>query len=106
MTDDLVRMTEEEWRALGAKLYGADTMKWRFVCPVCKHVATPADWKAAGAPEGSVAFACVGRWIEGSKEAFSKDRAGPCTYTGGGLFRLNPVKVGEHEVFSFADAAP
>lgn len=97
-----VKMTEDEWRALGRRLYGDDTMRWRFVCPVCGHIATPADWKAAGAPENAVAFSCVGRWSGAKHEAFAKGD-GPCNYAGGGLFKLNPWSVGEHSVFAFAD---
>lgn len=95
--------TKEEWYAEGRRLFGDDVMQWRFVCPVCGHVASVQDWKDAGAPEGSVAFACVGRWIEGSRRAFGDKGAGPCDYSGGGLFGLNPITVdGDQEVFAFA----
>lgn len=98
----------EDWRAEGARLFGPDRAAWRFVCPVCSHVASWSDWKEVGAPEGAVAFACVGRWTEGSREAFTEGD-GPCTYTGGGLFQLNPVRVskdGESTTFfDFAEAA-
>lgn len=101
-----ITMTHAEWHALGARLFGADEMAWRFICPVCGHVATPADYKVAGAPEGAVAYSCVGRWLPGSKEAFTNGGKGPCTYAGGGLFGLNPVRVTmpdgkDHDVFAF-----
>ena len=86
-------MTYDEWKAEAERRFGKDSMKWRFVCPVCGHIASVEDWKKAGAPATAVAFSCVGRWIEGSKEAFTKDGKGPCTYAGGGLFQLNPVDV-------------
>lgn len=86
-------VTETEWRAEGERLFGPDQMQWRFVCPVCGHVAAVQDWKNAGATEGAAAFSCVGRWIEGSKQAFTRGSGGPCNYAGGGLFRLNPVTV-------------
>ena len=101
-------MTYEEWMAEGTKRFGSDQMDWRFVCPSCGHVATAHDYKAAGARESTVAFSCVGRWIEGSRSAFEDKGTGPCTYAGGGLFRLNPVTVrgpgdAEHQMFEFAE---
>lgn len=80
-------------------------MGWRFVCPICGHVAKTADWKAAGAGEGSVAFACVGRWLDSARDAFGGTGPGPCNYTGGGLFALNPITVEvdakKHTLFAF-----
>lgn len=98
-------LTLEEYMAEGERLFGPEQLDWRFVCPSCGHVASPRDWKAAGAPEGAVAFSCVGRWTCSKQELFSKD-GGPCNYTGGGLFALNPVTVraGDrtYNVFEFA----
>lgn len=85
-------MTHTEWLAEGETLFGPDPMQWRFVCPACKHVAAVNDWKSAGAPEGAVAFSCVGRWGGAKREAFG-DGQGPCNYAGGGLIGLNPVEV-------------
>jgi hypothetical protein len=115
-------MTHADWVAEAERLFGDDAMKWRFVCPVCNHVATVQDWKNAGAPEGAVAFSCVGRYAGLKRDAFGlnpqkvargelppAEGPGPCNYTGGGLFALNPVKVmhgGEvHTVFDFDAAA-
>lgn len=88
----MIRMTYAEWSNEGHRLFGDDEMQWRFVCPSCGHVAKVADWKAAGAPESTVAFSCVGRWLPQCSEAFIKG-AGPCNYAGGGLFEINPVVV-------------
>lgn len=94
-----------DWHAEGVELFGPDELAWRFVCPSCGHVATPNDWKAAEAPEGAVAFSCVGRWMPETKgEIFAK--SGPCNYAGGGLFGLNPVRIvldngKEHRIFAF-----
>ena len=101
-------LTRDEWFAEAKRRFGEDPYDWKFVCPVCKHVASVRDWKEAGAPEGSVAFSCVGRWIEGSRDAFGSSSKGPCTYAGGGLFKLNPIPV-EHEdktvyFFEFANS--
>lgn len=102
-------MTVEEWEAEGRRRFGPDKWKWRFVCPVCGHVATPEDWRRVGAEEGAVAFSCIGRWLPKSREALPpggiKRPASPCNYAGGGLFRLNPVLVDGVQLFAFADAA-
>jgi len=87
------RVTVKDWYAEAIERFGADTDAWQVVCPVCKHPQTIAEMKAVGMPEASFAFSCIGRWIPGSKEAFDKTKTGPCTYAGGGLFKLNPVTV-------------
>ena len=104
---EIIEMTEDEWYAKGELLFGADKMKWRFVCPSCGHVASVQDYKDAGAPQEAVAFSCVGRWT-GGKPAFKKGN-GPCDYAGHGLIRLNPIRLtnaaGENlRVFAFAEA--
>lgn len=99
--------TREQWLAEARRRFGLDALDWRFACPVCGHAASAWDWRAAGAPEGAVGFACVGRWLPAARDAFGGEGPGPCNYTGGGLFRLNPVTV-EHEgetfqIFAFAE---
>ena len=96
----------EDWRAEAELRFGADPLSWRFVCPVCKHEASVADWKAVGASEGEVAFSCVGRHQMNARKAFEETGKGPCNYAGGGLFRLNPISITgrEHIVFDFAPA--
>jgi len=95
-------MTRDEWLAEGRRLFGDDVLQWRFVCPSCGHVASVQDWKDAGAPEGAVAFSCVGRYTgAGGEKTFAKS-GGPCDYAGGGLIGLNPVEVGGTRVFAFA----
>lgn len=108
------RITILEWLAEGEHLFGSAVDRWRFVCPACGHVATVQDWWDVGAPE-AVGFSCIGRWYGGSRRAFGEDRtknadaSGPCDYSGGGLFRVNPVVVigelGEKERHYF-DFAP
>ena len=101
------RMTKAEWLAKGRELFGDDVMKWRFKCPLCGHIASTQDWKDAGATSGEVGFSCIGRHIPGSRSAFNGEGPGPCDYTGGGLFPLNPIIVEEEDgreiaVFDFA----
>ena len=101
----LTPMTVTEWRAEAVRRFGPDPMNWRFICPVCQHVASVSDWKNAGATEGEAAFSCVGRRT-GGRQAFEEKGVGPCNYAGGGLFRLNPQPVinedgKTHHVFAF-----
>lgn len=97
--------SKAEWEAEAQKRFGNDFMKWKFICPACNHVQTPADYKAAGLKSSMVAFSCVGRGLQKAREAFGEGK-GPCNYAGGGLFRLNPVTVKdngeEFHVFDFA----
>ncbi len=109
-------MTLNDWRRRGALLYGGDQSKWRFRCPVCGHVATPADWEKVGAPASAVAFACIGGWMRQRRKAFgSAGEPGPCDYSGGGLFAMNPIEVigvdaqgrpRTVQMFEFADESP
>lgn len=95
--------------AEGRTRFGEQMRDWRFVCPACGHTASGEDYKAAGAPMGAIAFSCIGRWREGSRDAFTGSGPGPCNYAGGGMFGLNPVVVvedgKEHRVFEFAEVA-
>ncbi len=117
-------MTRDEWLAEAVKRFGKNAKKWRFVCPVCKteqgiedfleHTELSEDEIA-----NVIAFSCIGRWAKGGcdhqglstkpveKSASAKPAIG-CDYAGGGLFRLNPVKVewqGKvHGTFAFAEA--
>lgn len=101
-------MTKEEFKVEAIKRFGMDMMNWKFVCPVCGNIASVSDYKKAGAPEGSVGFSCIGRWLPNSRRAFGKNDENapskPCDYAGGGLFGLNPVDVEGTHYFKFADA--
>jgi hypothetical protein len=100
-------MTRKEWEAEAIRRFGNDVMEWKFKCPACGHVARTQDWKDAGANIGEVAFSCIGRHIPGSKEFIGdkprEEKSGPCNYTGGGLFNLNPLEVDGEYFFDFAD---
>ena len=101
---DCYEMKRIEWEEKGESLFGSDQFKWAFRCPMCGHVATVQDYKDAGAPEGAVAFSCIGRWVGAKRRAFGGKGEGPCDYAGGGLFPMNPVDVEGHRVFEFAEA--
>lgn len=101
-----------DWLADGERRFGADRLQWRFACPSCGHIASVADWRTAGAPEGAVAFSCVGRYLadrQGAADAAFKNKGGPCNYTTGGLFNISPISI-ELEggdisgAFAFAEA--
>lgn len=104
-------MTDDEWNAEAVRRFGRSVLDWRFVCPACGHVAAVRDWQAAGAPEGAIAYSCVGRYLPSCREAFGGEGPGPCNYAGGGLFGLNPITVirsdgKPHDVFAFAEVQP
>lgn len=106
-----MNLTFKEWEDEGLKLFGEDRMKWRFVCPICDTVISVKDYRNAGANNNQIAFNCIGRFLpkEKCQRAFSEEqliKGMPCDYTGGGLFRMNPVKVLDdngvvHELFDF-----
>lgn len=104
-----ITLTYEQWKAEGEKRFGPERSKWKFVCPTCGTVTSVAEWRAAGAPEGAVGFSCIGRYKGVARDAFRNTGQGPCNYTGGGLFKLNPVTVktpdgGAIQMFEFAPA--
>lgn len=108
-------MTYEEWETEGEKRFGKDRKMWKFKCPVCGYVASAQDYLDVGAEDG-IAFSCIGRWMDKKRDMMtvskkSKSKS-PCNYAGGGLFRLNPLKVIDknddgteeiHDLFAFAD---
>jgi hypothetical protein len=100
-------IAHHDWITEARRRFGNDSNAWKFACPLCGHVASVADWKAAGASEGEIAFSCIGRSLANPRSAFGEG-PGPCNYAGGGLFRLNPVPVrmpsGEvFDCFAFAE---
>ena len=103
----------EEWQAEGLRRFGA-VHKFRFVCPLCKHVASVEDFKAfkdKGATPDSAFQVCIGRYAGAGEPKRDGDGklSQPCNYAGYGLFRLSPVRV-RHEgkelhAFAFAESA-
>lgn len=121
------RVTLDEWHLEGARRYGRNVTKWRFVCPSCGMAQSAEDWRAYGAPirdiDRRLGFSCIGNRIKAvCPTADVVDFAEPnrglgCVYVGGGLFRLNPVEVvygvlkdsaepGIRETFEWADPLP
>jgi predicted RNA-binding Zn-ribbon protein involved in translation (DUF1610 family) len=95
MMADLRTLTHQEWLSEATQRFGPDAQKWAFKCPSCGHVATVAEYKAAGASEGQVAFNCIGRHkpTENTVIIFKPDKGDGCNYTQGGLFGLSTTLV-------------
>lgn len=94
----LPQITHAELGAEAKRRFGENMLDWKFVCPVCGHIAAVKDWQAAGAPNAAAAYSCVGRWSKQRRESFpikgsTKMVDRPCDYAGGGFFALNPQPV-------------
>ena len=110
-------MTRDEWMAKAEKLFGKSPKGWRFVCPVCKTEQGISEFLEHTKLEKKkiaaiVAFSCIGRWVEGGCATRPPKGAKPmmgCGYAGGGLFKLNPVRIewngSVHTVFEFAEVS-
>jgi hypothetical protein len=103
------KMTKQDWLAKGEELFGPELLNWKFVCPVCGNVQSPAEFKQykdKGATPESALKECIGRY-SGAKSTGLSGKKKPCDYAGYGFFRLSPIVVidGEHEqdVFGFAE---
>lgn len=97
------RVKLADWHAEGIARFGENPLKWKFVCPSCGMVQTAEDWKGYGIPfrdvDRQVGFNCIGRRIlsvcptADVVEFGDMNKGFGCNYTGGGLFRVNPVEV-------------
>lgn len=92
------QITQADWLAEGERRFGPLGRHWKFVCPICGHVASVLDFVDRGglSPEraGDAATQhCLGRYLPGSRRAFGGSGPGPCDYTAAGLFQLAPVHV-------------
>lgn len=103
-----------EWRKKGTKLFGKDTKKWRFVCPICETVSSVQDFIDTGVTEdqaySSAIQECIGRHIQGSQEAIGKSKVikgNPRNYAAYGFFKINlvPVEDVDGEVIKIFDFA-
>jgi hypothetical protein len=56
-----MKLTQEELIAMATERFGADPLRWAFVCPNCKDVATPQDFRDAGADPDRIGQECIGR---------------------------------------------
>jgi hypothetical protein len=94
-----LRMSYEEWHAEGKRRFGDDFFGWKFVCPICKNVASVGDfrkYKHKGATPDSATCECIGCYQENPAIAFpieGEKRGSPCNYALYGLFRFPGVIV-------------
>ncbi len=103
-----------DFLAEAARRFGPYRREWRFVCPSCDRMTSVGEWIDAGAPEGHIAFSCIGRTLAPQIGMFPKgeglkaSKQLGCNYAGGGLFRLNPqpVRLPDGKIEYFFDLAP
>ena len=95
MAGEILHMTLEEWRAAALAAGGGDFRNTPFRCPLCRHVATPADFIAAGAEGERAAQECIGRVVgakgglkkaNGKAKSDAESRTQPCDWVAFGLF--------------------
>jgi len=90
----------------GIRRFGNDPLNWKFICPICSHVASVQDFLNVGAPEGMIGIACIGA-VKRPQQVFNPTNGtgrGPCNYTGRGKFDFNPLEV--QDLGHFQDFAP
>lgn len=99
----------EEWKAEAIRRFGEAPQGWKFKCPCCGHVQSMQDFADVGADINLAYFNCIGRHDGKHGAVQMGTKPGPCNYTGGGLFNLNPRAVLHPEnasvlrIFDFAD---
>jgi hypothetical protein len=81
-------MTIEEWRQRVTDSGDGNPLDARIKCPLCHNVATPRQFKDAGADPEKAFVSCIGRVIGAKGSLHSKRRPvpQPCDWTAGGLF--------------------
>lgn len=101
------QMTHEEWLTEGERLFGADIMKWQFVCPACGNIQTMKDFKALGADPQLVYQSCIGRHHKPMAKLVKGKQ--PCDWAAYGLLNFCPILVSRDDgeavrVFGFNEA--
>jgi hypothetical protein len=79
--------TLDEWRAEATKRGNGELLDCRMLCPLCGNVATPRQFKDAGASPNRAAQECIGRVVGAKGNLHSKRPVPqPCDWAGFGLF--------------------
>lgn len=103
----------EEWKAEGKRRFGDDLKAWKYVCPMCGHVASVQDFINAGISEDDAlddAFQeCLGRYT--GKGTPKKGDSSGCNWVAYGFLGIPNGKgciviTGEGkgaELFDFAE---
>lgn len=104
------RYTFEEWQAEATRRFGpVERGNWSFVCPICKHVQSPASIMASGYGAPNRAYSdCYGRGTRKDLAEKQGKKCGDCDWKAWGLFG-GPVTVlmpdgAEVRAFDFADS--
>lgn len=77
MSETIQVMELGEWLAEGERRFGADRLKWRFVCPSCGHIQAVEDFrpfKSKGATAETAYFNCIGRYSGAKRDAFGEGK--------------------------------
>ena len=87
MTATQATYTLDAWRAEARRRGGGDLLDCPFICPLCGNVATPRQFKDAGAEGGRAARECLGR-ATGAPGGLRSGtpRSQPCDWAAFGLF--------------------
>jgi hypothetical protein len=56
-------LTQAQLIAEATAAFGDDPLKWAFRCPHCGDVATPQDFRDAGADPNRIGQECIGRYL-------------------------------------------
>lgn len=84
---EIPTFTLAAWRAEAARRGHGNMLDCRMLCPLCGNVATPRQFKEAGADPGRAAQECIGRVIGARGTLHSKRPVPqPCDWAGFGLF--------------------
>lgn len=108
-TEAMTTQTRAEWLGEAVRRFGQNPQGWRFVCPACGNVQTPAAFKAIGVDPRRAYQECIGRYLPADQARSGLDSGGegPCDWTAFGLYgtlgkgRLVYTNEHTHEVFDF-----
>lgn len=91
---EIKKYTHQEWINRGRELFGENIKRWKFVCPICRNVASGEDFFKLGIDFNFAYQHCIGRHQANSYSAMElKEGLKPCDYAAYGLFQLAPVRV-------------
>lgn len=92
-TQPVEAITFDEWKAEAVRRFGENPRNWKFACPCCGHIQSMEDFHRLGADINLAYFNCIGRHDGAHGHVQMGTKPGPCNYTGGGLFNMNPRAV-------------
>lgn len=102
---EIKQYTKQEWLDEAKKRFGSDYLNWKFKCPMCGHVASIGDFKAAGAKSPDCSYVeCIGRYT--GQPSPNKATGQGCNWAAYGLFGIprGGAMVDGKRIFDFAEA--